>query len=220
MKFLDVPQSGSVAGVTSSRNRFGQYRRTRAMPVNPNTPAQTAVRAVLAGCSQNWGGLTLSQRMNWQYWAENHPRVDSLGQQIVLTGAMAFNAVNCLLVGQGLAGVSVPPDDPLPDPPGLTLDTGEAAEIKLAYTPGTLPALTRLLIYSSPPRGAGVTFERDFRFIEAFPPADATPADITISMAQKWGALTDTQCFFWRARLLRTDGGFSPWSATVYANLS
>ena len=35
MKILDVPQSGSLGGQTSSHNRAGQYRRARRSPVQP-----------------------------------------------------------------------------------------------------------------------------------------------------------------------------------------
>src|SRR6187455_3387360 len=90
MKMLDVPQSGSIAGQTSSRNRFGQYRRTRAVPVNVNSPAQTVVRGYLIEASQAWRNLTDAQRDSWNSYALDHPRVDSLGQTITLTGHQIF----------------------------------------------------------------------------------------------------------------------------------
>lgn len=220
MKILDVPQSGSVAGVTSSRNRFGQYRRTRAVPVNPNTAAQSEMRAILAGCSQNWATLTGAQKLAWAAWAALHPRTDSLGQTVSLTGALAFNSVNCLLVMVGLTAVSVPPADPLPDPPVLSLlslviaaDAWDTAEF--AFAPDPVPALTKLLIYSSPPKSAGSYFNGDFRYLTSAAAAAISPKQIGTALTTKWGTPTAGQTFYFRARLLRSDGGFSGYSGII-----
>src|SRR5439155_109028 len=94
MKILDVPQSGSVAGVTSSRNRFGQYRRTRATPVNPNSTFQGAVRARLSVNSAAWRALTAAQRAGWNDLAASMTRTDSLGQTYSLTGFQSYCSVN------------------------------------------------------------------------------------------------------------------------------
>src|SRR6266545_482051 len=94
MKILDVPQSGSVAGITSSRNRFGQYRRTRAIPVNPNTAFQATQRARLAASAALWRTLTAAQRAGWIDLAGAFTRTNSLGQPYNETGAQCFVSVN------------------------------------------------------------------------------------------------------------------------------
>src|SRR5438876_229394 len=65
MKFLGEPRSGSLAGQTSSRNRFGQYVRSRATPVNPNSVAQAAVRARQSNNAAAWRTITDTQRAGW-----------------------------------------------------------------------------------------------------------------------------------------------------------
>lgn len=215
MKILDVPQSGSVAGVTSSRNRFGQYRRTRAVPVNPNTSAQSAARAVLSGCSSNWAGLTQEQRDAWSAWAALHPRTDSLGQSVTMSGAQAFNAINCLLVTAGLAAVNVPPVDPVIDPPVVTLNAvfeDPTFTFELAHTPSPTGANVRLLSYVSPPQSAGRSFCGDYRLVQVSAANAATPEDLLDSVTARFGAPVVGQCYFSRARLLRSDGNVSPWS--------
>lgn len=224
MKILDVPQSGSVAGVTSSRNRFGQYRRTRATPVNPNTPAQSGIRAILSGCSSNWASLTPTEKTSWNVWAALHPRTDSLGQVYTMTGAQAFNAVNCLLVMIGAAAVTMPPADPVIDPPALVSITPTLASptawdnISIDFTPSPVPAGHNLLLYLSPPKSGGSSFCGDLRYLTKALAAATTTVDVAAEYTGKFGVAAEGQNIFARARLIRlADGNVSPWSAQVFA---
>lgn len=132
MKILDTPRSGSVAGVTASRNRFGQYYRTRAIPVQPRTPKQTGNRARFTAGSSAWRGLTDTNRTGWNDYAEQITRSGSLGSSYSPTGAQLFTGSSIL----ALAPVSVPPSslpdyvlgiqdmtyvDPTPGPEALTV---------------------------------------------------------------------------------------------------
>src|SRR4051812_21389133 len=65
VKYLGDPSSGSQAGTTASRNRFGQYYRTRATPVNVNSTQQGVVRSRMAANSSAWRALTGAQRAGW-----------------------------------------------------------------------------------------------------------------------------------------------------------
>ena len=220
MKFLDVPQSGSVAGTTSSRNRFGQYRRTRAIPVNPNTPAQSNMRAILGACATNWSSLTEPQKMAWSTWTALHPQLDSLGQSVVLTGAMAFNKVNCVLVMMGRAAVIYPPADPLPDAPALGAAVLEVVAhawdtATLAFLPTPVPSGVSFLIYGSPPKSSGTSFNGDFRFLTFAPASGVSPLDLSTVLQEKWGAPTGRPCFYFRARAIADDGGLSMFSNVV-----
>lgn len=216
MKLLDVPQSGSLAGQTSSRNRFGQYRRTRAMPTQPRTSDQTSVRAILAGCAASWSALTVEEQLAWRAWSELHPRTDSLGQVIVMTGAQAFNAVNCMMVKFLGGAVAIPPADPLPEPPTITdgfLDDSPDGQINFAETEagGSL-----VLFFGSPPRSLGSGFNGDFRFLGSSAGGATSPN--TTALVPKWvdkfGSPVVGQRLFLRAKLLRSDGGCSAWSNT------
>ncbi len=83
MKFqplLGTDLSGSVGGITASHNRGGAYFRNRAIPVNPNTTQQQAVRGFLATLTSLWNDtLTPAQRDAWNTYALNVPLLDSLG---------------------------------------------------------------------------------------------------------------------------------------------
>lgn len=79
--------SGSIAGLTLSRNRGGMYFRGRAIPVNPATALQVAVRNILAQLSILWQDtLTAAQRIAWETYADNVPLKNRLGENIFVTG--------------------------------------------------------------------------------------------------------------------------------------
>ena len=84
MKFksaLITEASGSIGGMTASRNRGGQYFRARAVPVNPNSPQQQAIRGFVATLTSLWNGtLTPAQRDTWDQYALNVPLPDRLGE--------------------------------------------------------------------------------------------------------------------------------------------
>lgn len=107
MKILTDPRSGSYQGITSSRNRFGQYVRTRATPVQPRTPKATANRAQLTAGSSAWRLLTDPQRTAWNDYAAQLSRTDSLGSSYSPTGASIYTAAS--IIGLAAGSVTDPP---------------------------------------------------------------------------------------------------------------
>ena len=206
MKILDVPQSGSVGGVTSSRNRFGQYRRTKAMPVNPSTSAQNTARARLAANAAGWRALTSAQRSGWNDLALSMTRQDSLGQTITLTGAQAYSSVNNNNLAAGNAIVSAAPALLTPSAMLTCVPTLTAAAFTLAVTPTPLPAGAKCLIYVSPMRSAGRAFESDFRLLQVTAAAAASPYDIYAAYVAKFGVPITGQRIFIKLRCYT--GGF------------
>lgn len=79
--------SGSLASMTFSHNRGGQYIRTRAIPTNPNTPQQQAIRSLVGQLTSLWNNtLTVAQRLDWQTYADQVPLLDALGEPRAATG--------------------------------------------------------------------------------------------------------------------------------------
>lgn len=191
MKFLDVPRSGSYQGITSSRNRFGQYVRTRATPVNPNTTFQSDVRARLSANATAWRSLTDEDRLSWGYLGASVLRTDSLGQSYTLTGLQAFVLVNNNLAAAGEAAVTTPPTYLLPDPVNsLTLTaTAGVAAFSVAFTATPLPASTRLFVFASPQRSQGISFENDLRLIVVSAAAAASPVNALAGYTARFGTL-------------------------------
>jgi hypothetical protein len=213
MKMLDVPQSGSQAGTTSSRNRFGQYQRTRATPVNVNSAAQQAVRNTLVELSVGWKALTSVQREAWESFALAHPRVDSLGQSITLTGHQMYVGQNGVLMRAGLASVDVPDNTAPPEPPALGASTLTAAGFSVAFGASTVPAGQALVLETSPPLSAGRAFSNDFRVVKVRAAAAANTL-VKADMEAKWGTLSAGQKFFIRASIVDEGGLYSGYTST------
>lgn len=187
MKILDVPQSGSTAGTTSSRNRFGQYRRSRATPVNPNSTAQGLVRARMSANAAAWRALTAAQRAGWTSLGSMIARTDSLGQAYTLNGFQAYCSVNN---NKALGGDAIVADAPAYVTPSTILTatiTLTAAAFSIAYTPTPMPAATRLVAYASPQRSAGRSFEADMRYLQVSAAAAASPIVLTTAYTAKFG---------------------------------
>lgn len=206
MKILDVPQSGSVGGVTSSRNRNGQYRRTRATPVNPASSFQQAVRARMQQNADAWKALTGTQREGWGALGAQYVRYDALGQSYDLTGFQAYCSVNNNNLAAGNAVVA---DAPLYAPPAPIVSitpTATSASLSVAYTATPLAAGERLFISCSPMRSAGRTFESDLRLISVTAAAAASPANILAAYQARFGnPVTGSRIFF---SAQRYSGGF------------
>jgi hypothetical protein len=103
MKYLGPPQSGSRADLVASHNRYGQYYRERAIPVNPMSTRQSNIRSQLTAASVFWKTLTAAQKTDWQSYANAHPRSNALGETITLTAQAAFVAANVIRQAQGSA---------------------------------------------------------------------------------------------------------------------
>lgn len=187
MKILDVPQSGSIAGSTSSRNRFGQYRRSRATPVNPGSARQGVVRARLTTNASAWRALTDLQRAGWDGLGSQMVRTDSLGQSYTLTGFQAYCSVNNNKLAAGDAVVSDAPALVTPGNIVTAVITLTNAVLSVAYTVTPLGAGVRLFSYCSKQRAAGRQFEGDLRLLAVSAAAAASPANLFSAYQTRFG---------------------------------
>ena len=187
MKVLTVPSSGSQAGTTASRNRFGQYLRTRATPVNPASAAQGAVRGRMSVNSAAWRGLTAAQRAGWSDLGLSMVRSDSLGQSYTLQGNQAYASVNNVRVQAGLAPVGDAPAISTPVSLLTVTPTITALSFSIAYTATPLPAATYLFLFASPQRSAGRSYESDYRLIKVSTAAQASPLVSLVEYTAKFG---------------------------------
>lgn len=187
MKYLGPSQSGSENGTTASRNRFGQYMRRRAIPVQPRTPAQLNQRARMSLNAAAWRALTDAQRAGWLSLGLMIQRTDSLGQTYDLNGFGAYCSVNNNNLQAGNAAVADAPA--LTTPPDLLTATITltAAAFSVAYTATPLAAGVRLFIFCSPQRSSGRKFEADYRLIAVTAAAAASPANILAAYTAKFG---------------------------------
>lgn len=206
MKILDIPQSGSIAGITSSRNRYGQYRRTRAIPVNPGTAKQSVVRARIVEAAQAWAALTGTQQNAWKAYAATHPVQDSLGQSINLSGACMYNKLSLQARSAGITPSSTPPTEASFAASSLTL-AAAAGTPTLTVSAVDQPTDYKAVIFGSPQVTTGVTFPPTMRRITVVD-ADAwsTPADILSAYTSVWGSLVEGNRIIIDAQLVSDEG--------------
>lgn len=82
-----IQMSGSIAGNTHARNRYGNYIRAKTKPVNPNTARQQAVRSAVGELTARWSQtLTDAKRIAWQLYADSVNMKNRLGEVIHLSG--------------------------------------------------------------------------------------------------------------------------------------
>jgi hypothetical protein len=179
---------GSIGGSTWSRNKGGMYVRQRAVPTNPNSVRQQAVRAIVATLSQGWATLSAAFQEEWRTYAQEHPVLNSLGQTIYLTGMDWFVKINSRLIDAGAASISEPP---IGGGPGslATIDATFASgtTISIAFTP-TPATGNRLVTWCSLPQNLGTSPNfRQCRLAGYSALAPASPVVVTMPFTYQIG---------------------------------
>jgi len=102
--------SGSLGGITLSRNKGGMYFRARAVPTNPGSSQQTEVRAAVGLLSKRWGlTLTSAQRYAWKTYAENVLMIGPLGDARNIGGLAHYIRSNVSRIQAALSVVDAAP---------------------------------------------------------------------------------------------------------------
>lgn len=184
--------SGSVGGTVFSRNRFGQYMRRRALPVQPNTQYQEEQRGFVGAASQAWQGLTEDIRRAWATFAQNNPMVDRLGQTQILTGHQAFVKTIIRQVRLGGSPTFLPP---VAGPPpalatvSLTCDISEE-EAPLVFTETPLEAGMKLVVEAAVVHSAGIAYVKNlYKQILISDAAQVSPLDLFAALTERFGTL-------------------------------
>jgi hypothetical protein len=188
MLVLKPPQSGSLAGVTASHNRFGQYERSRRSPVQPTmSDRQSTAKANFAAASAAFSALTQEQIESWNTYADSHPTVNALGQSVKLTGHMMFVSIASQLLNCGQALPTIPPvSSEVWNVAGIDIDALTDGTLTVAWTAGD--ANDFLLVAVSRPVAPGVTFQKTFRQFGAAG-ADTATLDVSDAVVAAYGAL-------------------------------
>lgn len=202
--------SGSINGTTHSRNRGGAYMRNRSIPVNPQSVAQMAIRAILAALSSMWRGLTAAQRSAWNSATANFPVTDQFGDQRELSGHQLFIRLNSNLENVGAPVISDPPmPEPVESVGTLALVANIDGDI---FTVGgdiaAVPADHTLVIEATPQLSPGISYAKNqFRQIGTVAAAGPLPADIFTMYENRFGALDEGAKVFVRVFLVNLNTG-------------
>lgn len=91
---LAVP-SGKIGGLVFAHNRGGSYIRSLAIPTNPNTIFQQAVRTLMGALSSIWVDiLDQAQRDSWDTYALNVLLPNRIGELVNVGGLGMFQRSN------------------------------------------------------------------------------------------------------------------------------
>jgi len=170
--------------------------------VNPNSPGQISVRAILAAVSRDWSALTDAEREAWIMYADNTPVRDRFGMEVTLTGAAMYNRVNCARLSAGLDTLDAAPTTfglPAADPSIQASLVAADAELSLTFDntqEWAKSAEGRLLVYGGP--------FKQFTGVSGGTTAPTSPATLTYPYA-----VTAGQRVWLQYRILTADGRLS-----------
>lgn len=211
-----VQMSGSIAGNTFARNRYGNYCRARTKPTNPNTGRQQLIRAALSELTARWGQtLTALQRAAWNLYGASVAMKNRLGENVFMTGFNHYIRSNSFRVAYGKTPVDDGPvifELPATDP-AFTIAGGEAAQQITVSFDDTMDWDNEtggfLVYYQGQPQNAQRNFfAGPWKLLSYTAGVDGAPVASPVVEATVY-ALAEGQHLWTRARILRADGRIS-----------
>lgn len=183
--------SGSIGGNTYTKNGIV---RKKSNPVNPNTSAQAAQRALVATLANAWRDLTEAQQNAWAAATSGYPYVNRLGKTALYTGQQLYMKLNSNLAAIGQSAIDVP-GAPISVPAPVLVSAAYAigaGTFELNFTPDPVPASTYMIIEATSTRSAGKTFQgrSEYRSIAVAAPAAASPVDLYTTWNAKYSSDT------------------------------
>lgn len=207
--------SGSVGGLTGSHNKGGMYFRARAVPTNPGSSQQTAIRNAMASMTTRWSSiLTDAQRAAWSVYAANVPMMDTLGESRTIPPLAMFCRSNVPRIQAGLDPVDDGPTTyslaTMTDP-SCAIDTAND-ELDVTYDnsdPWAIADGGALLVLCSRPQNPTINyFKGPYRFAGSVPGDTMTPPTSPTAISLPF-AVVAGQVIFWSIRATDADGRLS-----------
>ena len=153
--------SGKLGGHVFSKNRAGNYIRTKVTPSNPQTTAQGVVRALFGIISAGWSALTQTARDSWDGAVGSWATSNIFGDMKNPTGKTLYQRLNNQALVAGYSAVALPPAR-------LAMVSGSltGAEFGIAATTLTLTgayagADARVMVVATSPQSAGTQFVKN-----------------------------------------------------------
>lgn len=203
--------SGSVGGITASRNRGGPYFRARSLVVNPNSPAQVVVRSIMSNLVERWATtLTAAQRASWDLYAFNVPLIGPTGDPRNVGGIGMYVRANVPRLRAALSRVDTAPsifsEAETPAVSAFTASSGGPGGDGVTITVSNMPSDGRLLLQVGRPQNPSVGFYKGpFVFVGS---SGASP--LTVPNAGLPVPVLAGSRWFGRARYTLDDGRLGP----------
>lgn len=211
---------GSIGAITFATNRGGAYMRLRVIPVNPNTPAQSLLRTLLADLGTQWvDQLTQAQRDGWNQYDENLPgpfgnrggiaqftRSNTVrGYADFPTGGAAYTLLPFV------ADAPVIFDQGGFTPVGMIVSAAGSLLINIDNTDQWANEDdAAMLVYMSPSQNASITnYSRRMNLVGIIPGDSITPPTSTFPFATLPFPVVENGRIFIRVSVSRNDGRYS-----------
>lgn len=219
-----VQMSGSIAGNTFARNRYGNYARARTTPINPQTARQTLIRSAMATLTDRWAQtLTAVQRTAWNLYGANVAMTNRLAETVFLTGMNHYIRSNLtretgptVLIDDGPTVFEIPAQDPT-----LAVTASEATQqLTISFDTAmdwSVEDGSFLFLFQGSPQNAQRNFfNGPWRFINYVGGADPGGA-VSPSVNVGPFAIAEGQRQWIYARISRADGRLSqPFRADAF----
>lgn len=183
---------GLVGDAVFQKNRSGNTIRERVVPINPKSSDQVAVRNSMSVLSKAWGGLTDSQRGQWDTAAASAEwtQKNVFGDNFQLSGEQLYLKLNLVIDFLGETAIDVPPTKATFN--AMTLGTITAAAgtpaLTIAFT-GTLASDTQFIVSASAQVSAGIMSTKSVSFRAITNTTGTTPLDVLAAYNSKFGTL-------------------------------
>jgi hypothetical protein len=152
---------GKLGGQVFSKNKGGAYVRTKVTPTNPQTTAQSTVRALFGVISQGWSALTSTARTSWRTAVDSWKTTDVFGDLLAPTGKELYQRLNNQAQTVGYSAIATPPIKVvLPDDivTAIAIDTTAST---LTMTGNSTSASIRISIFGTAPLSQGTKFVKN-----------------------------------------------------------
>lgn len=210
---LITEASGSLGGITASHNRGGLYLRARVVPVNPNTPEQQAIRSFVAQLSNLWvNTLTDFLRASWDFYAQNVPLPDRLGEPRNVGGLAMYIRSNVPRLQVALPRVDTGPaimnlGDFTAPVFAAPIESGQTTSVGFTETDAWVAEDdAAMLFFASRPQSAAINFFKGpYRTFPGILGNLALPPTSPVVTPLPFGFVAGQKIFF-RANVTRADG--------------
>lgn len=207
--------SGSLAGITFSRNKGGQYIRQRANPTNPGTPQQSAIRSIVGNLSNLWvNTLTPAERDAWETYAANVLLPDAFGDPRQVSGLNMYIRSNTPRLQAGATRIDTAPgifDLGEFTAPTFAAPSEATQDIDVSFTAADAwPDVddAHMIIFASPPQNPTINYYKGPYRLAGTIDGDSTTAPTSPATINLPFAFVAGQRIFLMANVTQGDGRY------------
>lgn len=222
IKFGAIVTDGrnKIGGHVASKNKAGNYLKTKSTPTNPSTTYQSAVRQNFGSLAQSWRGLTQVQRDSWISGAPNFPYTDIFGDTKILSGFSLYMQLNSNLNSVGATLLETCPS--AASVSGATINSVEMTTnttMSVDFLPAPVPAGHAFVLSATPILTDGRAFSKSqIRQIHVLPAATATAFNANNYWTGRFGEFLGTsKIYFGLHSVLLATGQVSPMTTVLAA---